>query len=178
MWCLSNDLKTQIAFCQSHLIFLNQKLLVYVTPLQNSKGIDCLVADQNHFDREKLVGLSICCSATAVYQNNLKSVQLFSCQQVPALGQLHWAMMQAHDLFRHMRIPELVDVRQYVRTLPTNTLVGFGAFAALTTYWYATRPKALKPPCDLAMQSVEVEVSVLWCGRNSWMLKLTRRCSH
>ncbi|XP_072191593.1 long-chain-fatty-acid--CoA ligase 1 [Excalfactoria chinensis] len=66
-------------------------------------------------------------------------------------------MMQAHDLFRHMRIPELVDVRQYVRTLPTNTLVGFGAFAALTTYWYATRPKALKPPCDLAMQSVEVE---------------------
>ena len=65
--------------------------------------------------------------------------------------------MQAHDLFRHMRIPELVDVRQYVRTLPTNTLVGFGAFAALTTYWYATRPKALKPPCDLAMQSVKVE---------------------
>uniref|UniRef100_A0A803Y7L1 Acyl-CoA synthetase long chain family member 1 n=1 Tax=Meleagris gallopavo TaxID=9103 RepID=A0A803Y7L1_MELGA len=68
--------------------------------------------------------------------------------------------MQAHDLFRHMRIPELVDVRQYVRTLPTNTLVGFGAFAALTTYWYATRPKALKPPCDLAMQSVEVVVSL------------------
>ncbi|NXJ07854.1 ACSL1 ligase, partial [Odontophorus gujanensis] len=65
--------------------------------------------------------------------------------------------MQAHDLFRHIRIPELVDVRQYVRTLPTNTLVGFGAFAALTTYWYATRPKALKPPCDLTMQSVEVE---------------------
>ncbi|XP_009079322.1 PREDICTED: long-chain-fatty-acid--CoA ligase 1 isoform X3 [Acanthisitta chloris] len=65
--------------------------------------------------------------------------------------------MQAHELFRHLRIPELGDVRQYVRTLPTNTLMGFGAFAALTTYWYATRPKALKPPCDLAMQSVEVE---------------------
>ncbi|NWR63071.1 ACSL1 ligase, partial [Bucorvus abyssinicus] len=65
--------------------------------------------------------------------------------------------MQAHELFRHLRMPELVDVRQYVRTLPTNTLMGFGAFAALTTYWYATRPKALKPPCDLAMQSVEVE---------------------
>lgn len=67
--------------------------------------------------------------------------------------------MQAHELFRHLRMPELGDVRQYVRTLPTNTLMGFGAFAALTTYWYATRPKALKPPCDLAMQSVEVEVS-------------------
>ncbi|NXN12924.1 ACSL1 ligase, partial [Indicator maculatus] len=67
--------------------------------------------------------------------------------------------MQAHELFRHLRMPELGDVRQYVRTLPTNTLMGFGAFAALTTYWYATRPKALKPPCDLGMQSVEIEGS-------------------
>ncbi|KAM9329338.1 long-chain-fatty-acid--CoA ligase 1-like [Gastrophryne carolinensis] len=65
--------------------------------------------------------------------------------------------MQAHEIFRSLRIPELGDVRQYVRTLPTNTLMGFGAFAALTTYWYATRPKALKAPCDLAMQSVEVK---------------------
>ncbi|XP_036105436.1 long-chain-fatty-acid--CoA ligase 1 isoform X4 [Molossus molossus] len=64
--------------------------------------------------------------------------------------------MQAHELFRHFRMPELADFRQYVRTLPTNTLMGFGAFAALTTFWYATRPKALKPPCDLSMQSVEV----------------------
>ncbi|NWY44131.1 ACSL1 ligase, partial [Sylvia atricapilla] len=65
--------------------------------------------------------------------------------------------MQAHELLRSLRLPELGDVRQYVRSLPTNTLMGFGAFAALTTYWYATRPRALKPPCDLAMQSVEVE---------------------
>uniref|UniRef100_A0A8C0WLK9 Long-chain-fatty-acid--CoA ligase n=1 Tax=Castor canadensis TaxID=51338 RepID=A0A8C0WLK9_CASCN len=64
--------------------------------------------------------------------------------------------MQAHELFGYFRMPELVDIRQYVRTLPTNTLMGFGAFAALTTFWYATRPKALKPPCDLSMQSVEV----------------------
>uniref|UniRef100_A0A8D0Z3P4 Long-chain-fatty-acid--CoA ligase n=1 Tax=Sus scrofa TaxID=9823 RepID=A0A8D0Z3P4_PIG len=64
--------------------------------------------------------------------------------------------MQAHELFRYFRMPELVDFQQYVRTLPTNTLMGFGAFAALTTFWYATRPRALKPPCDLAMQSVEV----------------------
>ncbi|CAK7294845.1 Long-chain-fatty-acid--CoA ligase 1 [Vulpes lagopus] len=53
-------------------------------------------------------------------------------------------------------MPELADFRQYVRTLPTNTLMGFGAFAAITTFWYATRPRALKPPCDLSMQSVEV----------------------
>uniref|UniRef100_A0A8C9Q3R3 Long-chain-fatty-acid--CoA ligase n=1 Tax=Spermophilus dauricus TaxID=99837 RepID=A0A8C9Q3R3_SPEDA len=64
--------------------------------------------------------------------------------------------MQAHELFRYFRMPELADIRQYVRTLPTNTLMGFGAFAAITTFWYATRPKALKPPCDLSMQSVEV----------------------
>ncbi|XP_050964567.1 long-chain-fatty-acid--CoA ligase 1a isoform X1 [Labeo rohita] len=67
--------------------------------------------------------------------------------------------MQAQDLIRHLRIPELDDLRQYVRTLPTNTLMGMGAFAAITTYWFATRPKALKPPCDLAMQSVEVQGS-------------------
>ncbi|XP_077000644.1 long-chain-fatty-acid--CoA ligase 1 isoform X4 [Tamandua tetradactyla] len=67
--------------------------------------------------------------------------------------------MQAHELFRYLRMPELVDFRQYVRTLPTNTLMGFGAFAALTTFWYATRPRALKPPCDLSMQSVEVRGS-------------------
>ncbi|RXM30826.1 Long-chain-fatty-acid--CoA ligase 1 [Acipenser ruthenus] len=65
--------------------------------------------------------------------------------------------MQAHELLRQLRLPEFGEVRQYVRTLPTNTLMGFGAFAALTTYWYATRPKALKPPCDLALQSVEIE---------------------
>uniref|UniRef100_A0A8P0TSE5 Arachidonate--CoA ligase n=1 Tax=Canis lupus familiaris TaxID=9615 RepID=A0A8P0TSE5_CANLF len=64
--------------------------------------------------------------------------------------------MQAHELFRYFRMPELADFRQYVRTLPTNTLMGFGAFAAITTFWYATRPRALKPPCDLSMQSVEV----------------------
>ena len=73
--------------------------------------------------------------------------------------------MQAHELFRYFRMPELVDFQQYVRTLPTNTLMGFGAFAALTTFWYATRPRALKPPCDLAMQSVEVAVSGAGCPR-------------
>lgn len=75
------------------------------------------------------------------------------------LGHHQHRTMQAHELFRYFRMPELVDIRQYVRTLPTNTLMGFGAFAAITTFWYATRPRALKPPCDLSMQSVEVPVS-------------------
>ncbi|KAG9347009.1 hypothetical protein JZ751_005936 [Albula glossodonta] len=65
--------------------------------------------------------------------------------------------MQAHELLKQLRIPELADVKQYFSGLPTNTLVGMGAFAAFTTYWYATRPKALKPPCSLNMQSVEIE---------------------
>ncbi|XP_014641740.1 PREDICTED: long-chain-fatty-acid--CoA ligase 1 isoform X3 [Ceratotherium simum simum] len=73
-----------------------------------------------------------------------------------SLGNHQHRTMQAHELFRYFRMPELADFGQYVRTLPTNTLMGFGAFAALTTFWYATRPKALKPPCDLSMQSVEV----------------------
>ncbi|XP_029287225.1 long-chain-fatty-acid--CoA ligase 1a isoform X2 [Cottoperca gobio] len=64
--------------------------------------------------------------------------------------------MQAQEVLRLLRFPELDDVRQYVRGLPTNALMGMGAFAALTTYWLATRPKALKPPCDLSMQSVEI----------------------
>uniref|UniRef100_A0A673IIR0 Long-chain-fatty-acid--CoA ligase n=1 Tax=Sinocyclocheilus rhinocerous TaxID=307959 RepID=A0A673IIR0_9TELE len=71
--------------------------------------------------------------------------------------------MQAQDLIRHLRIPELDDLRQYVRSLPTNTLMGMGAFAAITTYWLATRPKAVKPPCDLHMQSVEVQGSRYAC---------------
>ncbi|XP_038855800.1 long-chain-fatty-acid--CoA ligase 1a isoform X2 [Salvelinus namaycush] len=62
--------------------------------------------------------------------------------------------MQAQELLRQLRIPEMEDVRQYMHSLPTNMLMGVGALAALTTYWYATRPKALKPPCDLNMQSV------------------------
>lgn len=66
--------------------------------------------------------------------------------------------MQAQQLLNQLRFPELDEVRQYLRSLSTHTLVGVGAFAALTTYWYTTRPKALKPPCDLKMQSVEVPV--------------------
>ncbi|KAM9495090.1 long-chain-fatty-acid--CoA ligase 1b isoform 1-T3 [Clarias gariepinus] len=64
--------------------------------------------------------------------------------------------MQAQELLKQLRVPELAEMRDYLRSLSTGTLVGMGAFAALTTYWYTTRPKALKPLCDLRMQSVEV----------------------
>lgn len=65
-------------------------------------------------------------------------------------------VMQAHELLKQMRIPELSEVRDYFRGLSTNTLLGMGAFTAVTAYWFATRPKALKAPCDLRMQSVEL----------------------
>ncbi|XP_059196906.1 long-chain-fatty-acid--CoA ligase 1a isoform X1 [Centropristis striata] len=64
--------------------------------------------------------------------------------------------MQAQEVLRQLRIPELDDFRQYVRGFPTNALMGVGAFAAITGYWFATRPKALKPPCDLGLQSLEM----------------------
>ncbi|KFW89858.1 Long-chain-fatty-acid--CoA ligase 6, partial [Phalacrocorax carbo] len=40
---------------------------------------------------------------------------------------------------------------------PATALVGIGAFAAVIAYWFASRPRAVKPPCDLRMQSEEVE---------------------
>uniref|UniRef100_A0A673J0G7 Arachidonate--CoA ligase n=1 Tax=Sinocyclocheilus rhinocerous TaxID=307959 RepID=A0A673J0G7_9TELE len=47
-------------------------------------------------------------------------------------------------------------LKDYFRSLSTNILLGMGAFTAVTAYWVATRPKALKAPCDLRMQSVEL----------------------
>ncbi|XP_010896712.2 long-chain-fatty-acid--CoA ligase 1 [Esox lucius] len=64
--------------------------------------------------------------------------------------------MQSQELLKQLHLPGVDDVRQYLRSLSTHTLVGVGAFTALTAYWYISRPKALKPPCDLRMQSVEV----------------------
>lgn len=65
-------------------------------------------------------------------------------------------VMQAHELLKQLRVPDMNEVRDYLRTFSTNTLIGMGAFTAITAYWYATRPKALKPPCDLQMQSQEL----------------------
>uniref|UniRef100_A0A671KZA1 Arachidonate--CoA ligase n=1 Tax=Sinocyclocheilus anshuiensis TaxID=1608454 RepID=A0A671KZA1_9TELE len=65
-------------------------------------------------------------------------------------------VMQAHELLKQLRIPELSEVRDYFRSLSTNILLGMGVFTAVTAYWVATRPKALKAPCDLRMQSVEL----------------------
>lgn len=71
-------------------------------------------------------------------------------------------VMQAQEVLRQLRIPELDDLRQYIRGLPTNALMGMGAFAAITTYWFAFRPKAIKPLCDLSQQSVEIPVRIMF----------------
>ncbi|XP_072904234.1 long-chain-fatty-acid--CoA ligase 1-like isoform X6 [Hemitrygon akajei] len=65
--------------------------------------------------------------------------------------------MQAEELWSHLRVPELGEVQQFLRSLPPSTVIGIGTIAALAIYWYATRPKAQKLACDLSMQSVEIE---------------------
>ncbi|XP_075712558.1 long-chain-fatty-acid--CoA ligase 6 isoform X2 [Rhinoderma darwinii] len=65
--------------------------------------------------------------------------------------------MQAQEILRSLRLPEFDEFSQFFRSVPAATLVGLGAFAAVIAYWFASRPKAVKPPCNLLMQSEEVE---------------------
>uniref|UniRef100_A0A3B1K8S1 Arachidonate--CoA ligase n=1 Tax=Astyanax mexicanus TaxID=7994 RepID=A0A3B1K8S1_ASTMX len=65
--------------------------------------------------------------------------------------------MQAQELLLGLRLPELDDLGQLFRSLPTSTLVGLGALTAVLAYWLATRPRGIAPPCDLSNQSEEVE---------------------
>ncbi|KAE8614487.1 hypothetical protein XENTR_v10008185 [Xenopus tropicalis] len=67
--------------------------------------------------------------------------------------------MQAGEILRSLRLAEYDDFGQFFRSVPATTLVGLGAFAAVIAYWFASRPKAVKPPCDLLEQSVELEGS-------------------
>ncbi|XP_076846408.1 long-chain-fatty-acid--CoA ligase 1 [Brachyhypopomus gauderio] len=55
------------------------------------------------------------------------------------------------------------DVRSMLHALPSclslspPSLIGLGALASLTAYWLATRPRSIRPPCDLRAQSVPVQ---------------------
>uniref|UniRef100_A0A672J894 Long-chain-fatty-acid--CoA ligase n=1 Tax=Salarias fasciatus TaxID=181472 RepID=A0A672J894_SALFA len=64
--------------------------------------------------------------------------------------------MQAQEMMSGLRIPEINDLGQLFRSLPTSTLVGIGALTAVLAYWLATRPRPIKPPCSLQHQSEEV----------------------
>lgn len=63
------------------------------------------------------------------------------------------------EFFQKLKLPDLDDVSQYISAVSTPMLVSVGAVVAATTYYLATRPKALPPVCDLNMQSVEIPVS-------------------
>lgn len=43
--------------------------------------------------------------------------------------------------------------------LSRSSLLGLGAVASLAAYYLATRPRPMRPPCDLQAQSVPVDVS-------------------
>uniref|UniRef100_A0A8C6RDU5 Long-chain-fatty-acid--CoA ligase n=1 Tax=Nannospalax galili TaxID=1026970 RepID=A0A8C6RDU5_NANGA len=67
--------------------------------------------------------------------------------------------MQTQEILRILRLPELGDLGQFFRSLSATTLLSVGALAAILAYWLTHRPKALQPPCNLLMQSEEVEDS-------------------
>ena len=67
--------------------------------------------------------------------------------------------MLSVEFLPKLRFPNLDDVSQYIRPVSTPMLVSVGVVAAATTYYLATRPKALPSICDLNMQSVEIPVS-------------------
>uniref|UniRef100_A0AAY4D4J5 Arachidonate--CoA ligase n=1 Tax=Denticeps clupeoides TaxID=299321 RepID=A0AAY4D4J5_9TELE len=65
--------------------------------------------------------------------------------------------MQIQELLKQAQPPSVDDVKQYLSSLSPKTLISMGAIAGLVSYWYATRPKAQKLPCDLRQQSVPVK---------------------
>uniref|UniRef100_A0A8C2ZS34 Long-chain-fatty-acid--CoA ligase n=1 Tax=Cyclopterus lumpus TaxID=8103 RepID=A0A8C2ZS34_CYCLU len=84
--------------------------------------------------------------------------------------------MLSQDFLQKLKLPDLDNVSQYIRNVSTPVLVSVGAVAAATTYYLATRPKALPPVCDLCMQSVEVPGGEL--ARRSVLLNGEAHMSH
>uniref|UniRef100_A0A8C2ZQT3 Long-chain-fatty-acid--CoA ligase n=1 Tax=Cyclopterus lumpus TaxID=8103 RepID=A0A8C2ZQT3_CYCLU len=85
-------------------------------------------------------------------------------------------IMLSQDFLQKLKLPDLDNVSQYIRNVSTPVLVSVGAVAAATTYYLATRPKALPPVCDLCMQSVEVPGGEL--ARRSVLLNGEAHMSH
>ncbi|XP_015260537.1 PREDICTED: long-chain-fatty-acid--CoA ligase 6 isoform X2 [Cyprinodon variegatus] len=84
--------------------------------------------------------------------------------------------MQAQEMMSGLRIPEMDELGQFFRSLPTSTLVGIGALTAVLAYWFATRPRPVKPPCSLLHQSEEVPHE--GGGRRSMMGDPSRLLTH
>nr|XP_061793516.1 long-chain-fatty-acid--CoA ligase 1-like isoform X2 [Nerophis lumbriciformis] len=64
--------------------------------------------------------------------------------------------MLSQEFLQKLVLPDMDYISQYIRGLSTSTLISMGAITAATTFYMATRPKALPPICDLNMQSVEI----------------------
>uniref|UniRef100_A0A3P9MMW2 Long-chain-fatty-acid--CoA ligase n=1 Tax=Oryzias latipes TaxID=8090 RepID=A0A3P9MMW2_ORYLA len=69
--------------------------------------------------------------------------------------------MPGQDFLRRLNLPDLEEISQCIRNASAPLLVSVGAVAAATTYYLATRPRALPPICDPHRQSVEVEGEAL-----------------
>ncbi|XP_071012641.1 long-chain-fatty-acid--CoA ligase 1-like [Oncorhynchus clarkii lewisi] len=54
-------------------------------------------------------------------------------------------------------------------SLSPSSLLGIGALASFTAYWLVTRPRPMRPPCDLNAQSIPVQGEPNW--RRSALLK-------
>uniref|UniRef100_A0A8C9U6F3 Arachidonate--CoA ligase n=1 Tax=Scleropages formosus TaxID=113540 RepID=A0A8C9U6F3_SCLFO len=64
-----------------------------------------------------------------------------------------------------LRLLEAEELRSLLPALPSlsslslssSSLLGLGALASLTAYWLVTRPRPIRPPCDLHAQSIPVQ---------------------
>uniref|UniRef100_A0A8C6Q3L3 Long-chain-fatty-acid--CoA ligase n=1 Tax=Nothobranchius furzeri TaxID=105023 RepID=A0A8C6Q3L3_NOTFU len=84
--------------------------------------------------------------------------------------------MQAQEMMSGLRIPDMDELGRLFHSLPTSTLVGVGALTAVLAYWFATRPRPIKPPCSLQHQSEEVPHE--GGGRRSMMGDPSRLLTH
>lgn len=91
-------------------------------------------------------------------QNNFRNHESKSVFYHAELSSTLMEKMQAQEMMSGLRIPEMDELGQFFRSLPTSTLVGIGALTAVLAYWLATRPRPIKPPCSLLHQSEEVPV--------------------
>lgn len=72
--------------------------------------------------------------------------------------------MQTLEALKQFWIPDLDDINHYLAGISANALLGVGALIAFTTYWFASRKKAIKPHADLTQQSVELPVGGRYFG--------------
>lgn len=116
-------------------------------------------------DSLNIFHMSLLLYRTVSLVRNYKSTSVFFAAE---LSSTLMEKMQAQEMISGLRIPEMDDISQFFLSLPTSTLVGIGALTAVLTYWLATRPRPIKPPCSLQHQSEEVPVncssiSLLYC---------------